>query len=750
MLRSFRPLFTTWSLPYWTALVLLIVAGGACTTEAATSKPGARGQRPSGTRPPSALKGTVPRADVGGLISIPGNPLPPVPKESIENAIPIYESLLSAVGTSGDPASRARGIGYLATLYAAVGNYARAEQLFDEALEILTRRSATNLDLGWVHNNRGLARLAQHRYAEAVGSFRSAVDALAPDRSELREPCAIAWQNLASAYHILGDFEEAESAYLEALSILRRLGRGRDQIYQKMSQNLAEVYISIGDAAAARNALESLLAQGEIRDASLRFAVLNNLGEALRHLREFPAAEARLKQALSLTAQGSSNQALALMNLAAVHLDSGDFVNARREGEMALSLIEATDPSGSPRAAAVKASLGTLEFVRGDLAAAETLLAQAKKSLATATEGQQRALAEIDEELALIAQRRGQRDLARDLGRQALDFETKNLDQILAFGSEAQRLAYQSNAFPYDHLANLGEPTLLAEAVLRLKGAVLDSLLRERALARRSTQTADRERLTRISGLKVAVMEAIARGESSGSIRRSDLEQALQREETALAKSLRVALGSTPHADLAGVRGALASDQALVELIRFQLYTSGGKLVPHYGAIVIAAKRQPAWIDLGKADTLEPLIEGLVHQMERGGRGAVSLVATASEEKLAADLRRLYGLLWKPLVSVLPSGTRRILLSPDGALHFVPWAALLDERDELLATNWRIVQINSGRDLLRPTLESANRTLLALADGRGDLPYAQTEVASIKEMAQAGLAGHGPPRQGRF
>lgn len=451
------------------ALGLLLAASWACTTETTASQRPRRDRRaqegepaPADPRPlvrpgeearcqsgPIRPEGSAPHAEIGGLISIPGNPLPPVSPESIKAAIPAYEAILSVSDHFLDVPSRARGIGYLATLYAASGKADRAEQLFGEALALAEKGAATGGDLGWIHNNRGLVRLSQRRYAEAARSFRAAVDALTPESAELREPRAIACQNLASAYHILGDLEPAESAYLEALATLRRLGRGHDRTYQTTSQNLAALYGSIGDVAEARTILEELRAQGVIGDRSLRFAILNDLGLALRRMKEFPAAEARLREALTLTAEGDSNQALALMNLAATHGDAGDLALAQEEGERALHIVETLADPGAPSAAAIEATLGTLAFHRGDLAAAEQLLGRAKATLARATEGQQRALAEIDEVLALIAQRQGQGEAARALAREALGLEILHLDQILAVGSEAQRLAYQRDAYPY-------------------------------------------------------------------------------------------------------------------------------------------------------------------------------------------------------------------------------------------------------------------------------------------------------------
>ncbi len=619
------------------------------------------------------IQGRTPREEAGGLVSIPSNPLPPLPKESVRNAIPIYEAILAGWRWLGETPSLARGLGYLASLHVAVGEDAKAERLYDEALKILEKSGATGRDLGWVHNNRGLARLDQKRYAAALISFRAAVQALKPEERELPEPYAITLQNLASADQLLGDVEASEEAYLEALDVLRGMGGEGDQAYRTASHNLADLYGSIGDFAAARKILEDLADQGGLGSSGLRFAVLNDLGLTLRDLREFPAAVARLQAAEALTTAGSRERALVLTNLAVTAREAGDLTTAQQQGEEALRLAEALDGAGSDSAAAVEATLGGIALDRGDLPQAEKLLTHAAATLSRDRASHRQLLAKLDQGLALVASRQGRRERALDLSRQAFELESADFDRILAFGSEAQRLAYQSNAFPYDHMANLGQATLLADAVLRTKGAVLDSLLAERALVRRSTDPADRERLDRIRSLKLAIMEQTARGEVTGDPGRDALENDLQREETALAKSVGVPHRQTgPRAGLERVQAALQGDQALVELVRFQRYGDGGKLTPQYGAVLIPSHGPPSWVLLGDADDLDRSIADLVARIDRKG-------PEVFQEDLAKALHGFYDRLWRPVARLLPEGAHQVLLSPDGDLHFVPWPVLLDE-----------------------------------------------------------------------
>lgn len=674
-----------------------------------------------------ATNATSPKSRVERMISIPGSPLPPVDESTIRMSIQLWEPILAGVRFVGTKAAIARGIGYLAMLHAAVGDHEKADPLFDEARAIMEKHGATNRDLAWLHNNRGLGQLEEGRYAKALRSFRAALAAVPPDQDML-DPHAKILQNLGTAQQFVGDFEGSEQSYLDALDTLSALGTGGMQTSQTARANLAVLYGSIGDHERARKLLVELL-KAEGLNRNVRFAALNDLGFSLAVLKDYPNAERRLVEAMALSGGEKSRRAVVLQNLASVHFLAGNYERARQAGEEALPLAEEVHGTDSRTAAALSATLGAIALVRGDLVKADVLLSRSRAAL-SGVGGDRDALGSVITNLAIVAQRRGERGRALDLSRQALAIEKENFDRIVAFGSEAQRLAYRNSRSPYDQLANLGDPVLLADAVLAMKGAVLESLLAERVRARKSTSPADRERLDRIHVLKVELMEKIARGGTD----LEPLERSLKQEETALARSL---AGTIPpqqrRPDLGRVQARLGSDQVLVEIVRYQFFEQDGRMVWSYGGLVIARTGPPKWVPLGRAEELDGLIEHVLRELWPGGRG----VDVGSVDRAALGIvRELEERLWKPLERAFPPGTREVRLSPDGATHFVPWAALLDEHDTFVAERFRIAHVASGRDLLREGASSSERTILALADGKGDLPHTRSEVKDLAARAK--------------
>jgi CHAT domain-containing protein len=88
--------------------------------------------------------------------------------------------------------------------------------------------------------------------------------------------------------------------------------------------------------------------------------------------------------------------------------------------------------------------------------------------------------------------------------------------------------------------------------------------------------------------------------------------------------------------------------------------------------------------------------------------------------------------------------TRRVLLSPDGALNLIPFAALVDERSRYLVERYEFSYLTGGRDLLRlqvkqparqPALIVANPNYGEAASVRRAAPDSKTSAASLAGLS---------------
>ena len=104
----------------------------------------------------------------------------------------------------------------------------------------------------------------------------------------------------------------------------------------------------------------------------------------------------------------------------------------------------------------------------------------------------------------------------------------------------------------------------------------------------------------------------------------------------------------------------------------------------------------------------------------------VKQLACALDAKLMQPVRKLLG------------EKRMVLLSPDGVLHLVPFAALVDAQDHYLAEQYRFIYLTTGRDLLRlqvKTQPAQGPVVVANPDFRHDAAAQGNQGLSSKQSS---------------
>lgn len=278
-----------------------------------------------------------------------------------------------------------------------------------------------------------------------------------------------------------------------------------------------------------------------------------------------------------------------------------------------------------------------------------------------------------------------QYDRALVLARKAMFAQTHHLQRIFSFSDEQHRLAFRATVSPFSLFASLPQvPTSdLATAVLRFKGAVLDSLLAERQEADASQDPSLRPLLERAASTREEFQE-IAHD---------------------LARAGLSAGGLAVSTTISQVASALAPDTLPVEIIRYPHYLDGIRTEDRYGAILLTAAGDPVWIPLGPAAELEKRIDSYT----KSARGATDRTT------LHRDLRELHDRLWLPVERALQRPYKRVIISPDGALNFVSFATLLTQDDHFLAEKVTISYVASGRDIIVEQAPGSAKTLVICA-----------------------------------
>ena len=613
-------------------------------------------------------------------------------------------------------------------------------------------------------NNLGLLAFEE---GDVAGAFLQLEAALSLRRAAGEAAAEAATrQNLAALHAALGEPQAALDAYREALAVARQVGEL--ETAAAVLNNLGVLLTSLGRRGEAREALLEALAlhrlQGDRRGEA---GTLNNLGRlALRHDEPSAAVEHfRAARALFQSVGDRRGQADATDNLGLARLDLGAIDEAVGWIESALALRRALgDRRGE---AASLSNLGQALSERGQWGAARALLAEARR--------RQQQLGNLwDESLTLLRLARSAR--ARGSLDEALAAVESGIDLVESLRARLAHPEFRASfAAAQRDLYEL-RIDLLMELHRRQpeRGfAALAFVAAERARARSLLEILGERRLELAGGLGRGPAEAAkALRPRIGALerRRSRLLEAGEEDEAGQLGS-EVALLLERYRDLeAEIRAASPLYSALVAPEPAGLFAVGELLGPETLLLEIAlgAERSYLWAVDGEtlaAFTLPP-------------RRSLEAAALELHELLAASHRRAFRAAAEVAAAELSLSVlgpvaerlagRRLVVVPDGALAYVPFAALPrpgDPHRRPLGIDQEVVSLPSASVLVAlRRAETArrlpSRALAVIADpvfealdprvgvgaGRAEptrlprLPFSRTEAARIAALVPPGEA----------
>ena len=618
------------------------------------------------------------------------------------------------------------------SLYA-LDDFAGSEAAYGKALPLF-RKAGRELDAGKSLNAMGRAQREPER---ALALYREALDL--NRRLGDREQEAVTLHNLGQAWLRLGETEKALASYEQALPVWRSLGKRYDEAGTLVK--LGYLYQSVGEPARALDLLPKALAifesLGADRDAA---GTLNALGNAQAKAGELEPALASLDRALAIRRrlgdrrgegetlndigwcqilQGQPEKARASFGAAVAAFRE---VRDRPSEAMALSNQGWADEElGRARTAldAFNRALPVLGSagLREREAMALLGIARARRSLGDLPAARKAA----EEALSRIESLRGK---PASLGMRASFLATKQSyyevysDLLVQLGEEAQALAVNEEARARSLLEMLSEAGAVADPKLRAREAELGERI-NRADARRRTLTGKEAEL--------------ANAEIRELLRQQDRVQA----EIRLARS------------------PVAPRPLTLPEIQREVVDDGTILL-EYG---LGRERSFLWVVT--PDSLSTFVLPPRARIEETARRAAELLIvshqTLAKAESEAALARLSQELLGPAAALL--GDRRLVIIPDGALHYLPFAAFPDPAGGApLVARHEIVTLPSASSLAalrKEQTKAPTGTLAVIADpslspplpgrgegrrergpgGEGSLPYAREEAQALLAMA---------------
>ena len=603
----------------------------------------------------------------------------------------------------------------MAVLYNQLGNHDQSILINQRVLAIREKVLGPD-DPGVAKALNNLARVYERKgdYTQAEELLLRSVSiwekALGPEHPEV----AFGLDSLARVYYVKGDYVKAEPLFQRALAIREKaLGPDHPEV-GTTSNNLGQLYSHKGDYAKAETLLKRDLEITEKRlgpDHPFAAPPLMNLARIYQLQGDYAKAEPLYQRALAILekALGPNHQDVgwSLTLLGQLYLEQKHGREAQAESFFQRSLMTLEKSLGPDhhRIAAPLSGLAALAASRGDLAKAESFYQRALTIKEKVLGPDHPEVAQLLGRLATLYRAQGDAEKALALFSRAQEIRERHLSHNLPLGSERQMLSYlklfaedinqalslHGQLFPRDPKAL----RLAFKTLLRRKGRGLDEMSNNIASLRRRALPQDQELFARLVDTRSQLANLTLRGPgaSNPGVYRSLLlrleNNVDQLEAEVSARSAEFRALSSPIT-LESIQSTVPENAALVEFALYQPTDprSANQPPPRYAVYLITRSGSPQWADLGEAAPIDRAIEAWRQALRDPQRADVQKLGRTVDRFIMQPVRGLLG------------AAQHLLISTDGPLNLIPFAALVDEQNRYLADSLTITYLASGRDLL--------------------------------------------------
>lgn len=625
------------------------------------------------------------------------------------------------------------------------GKYADAVPIFQQALQVSEKALGKNHQSTLVlANDLAIAHYSLGDYAAAEPLYLRCIEILESQHGPKHPEVATAVNNLGALYQETAQYEKAEQSFQRSLAITRATSPANSPELATDYNNLAGLYKEMGDYARSEQMyLEAVRIYERNKHRNLPIALLG-LGGLYREMGQYDKALPHYERSLQIR-EGRSGPnhpevAMALNSLGQFYRGQQELEKAEPFFQRALKIRESVLGKDHPLVASTANNLGSLYEAMGKFDEAETFY---RRSL----DIRERKLGPDHP------------DVARSLNNLAglLNLQDRHEESEKLYARAVRIVEEQPKANPADLWLLVGNLAALQASRGSWDEAVA-SYDQSRRVVRNYVshllpKLAEREQLSflrarDVKGFHSCLSYGVRRRDDVATVERSAewlingkavTQEALARR--ALGRA--VEIPADAWVSIAKVRDALPADAVLIEIVRLNLRNFEARTQaerwqpPHYIAWIIppTGKGNIRLIDLGLA---QPIDEA-VTQARTALMESAQLVRTDgepdAEEVAIAQMIPLRDMLLKPLLAETGEATK-LVVSPDGALWILPWAAIPLDSSTYAIEKYEISHVVCGRDLLAETGEKSSEPAVIFADPDYDLI-----PAKARELALSLLRG---------
>ncbi len=533
--------------------------------------------------------------------------------------------------------------------------------------------------------------------------------------------------NLASIYEAQGDHGRAEPLFQRAREILVKADGPKSPGVARVDSNLADLHRRKGDYDNAerlfKEALETQEKSPDVEPAHLA-ATLHGLGLVSLDKHSLSLAEQYLERALAIQEKAFGPEhgdvGRTLNALGHLYQQKGETKRAESFFLRAAAILEKALGPDHPLLAETLSNLAVLHLIRSEYKRAEPLLLRALSIEEKAMGPDHPDVATSLGSLSVLYETTREYERAVQFAERAEGVTEHNLSLVLATGSEVQKQLYlktlasnidssvslQVRSAPRDQQA----ARLVITKILRRKGRTLDAMTDQIAALRARAAPDDQKLLDRLAAAqsqlaKLRLSEVDPKDPNAASDQRFDEDKRLSAEIETLQAAISRRSGEfrvqTQPITLEAVQQAIPAGAALVELFSYNPFDPSNIFVrpppPQYLAYVVKPQGDVTFVDLGPVGTIDSAADQFLDGIRNPETRNAKQSARALDELVGRPIRKLLGKV------------RSVLISPDGKLNLVPFAALVDERGRYLVENYSFTYLTSGRDLLRLNVARQNK-----------------------------------------
>ena len=565
----------------------------------------------------------------------------------------------------------------LAILYRNMGSYEKAESLYLDAKSIREKTlGKTHPDYAWSLNNLANLYNMMGSYEKAEPYYQGAISIWENLYGKENENYASGLNNLASLYFNMGAYEKAEPLFLESSTLRAKLLGKENPDYAGSLNNLASVYMKMGNYQKA----ESLyLESGTIREKIYgkehgEYANnLGNLGILYTSIGNHVKAESYFLEAKSIWEKTVGLEhpeyATSLFNLANFYFDLNQLDKAEPLFLKARNIREKSLGMDHPDFTECQRNLSKLYIIQGRILEAkpllETVSMQHKVQLSKAT--------------TFLSE--------HELSQYTGDFQNQE-DELGAY-------YYVCPASP--NCLHSGDLASIAyDHALFYKGFLLTAAVRLKTLAESTAESKDIYFRLKSYRRRLAYEYVLPKDERTTVAELEEKANATEKELAHIVAGYSDALRQVNWKD---VQTTLMKNEAAIEFVHFKFnFPKNTDSIMYVALLIKKDAKQPILISMFEERSIDSLLHSKPDRKADYVNGLYTL-ADRGAVALENPKRSLYKMLWKPLEKNL-EGIKTIYFSPSGLLHRINLDAIPISETETLADRYRLIELNSTRQLV--------------------------------------------------